>query len=228
VRALFVNLLPEGLSGSVMLAKYHSDEMRDIGMTYNQLLQDLQWRLSTMLDRSLGDFGLPEPDRGNDRVRRDAQQFPSSTAAKRQAAELIATLKTQQKCASDHILHTVQEPVQNRHGNFTFVDAEAGTGKTHLAKSLAAHLRANGKVVACCGTTGLVALNHDGGTTAHFLFGIPVDDRHIFDDVCEPKTSKIEPNSMQWEYLQVPLSMYLHLFIVLAGVHAGRQFGGMG
>ena len=84
-----------------------------------------------------------------------------------------------------------------------FVDAEAGTGKTHLAKVVAQTLRADGKIVACCGTTGLVALNHDGGTTAHFLFGIPVHDKFMRDDMREPKISKLDPASPQCQYLRV-------------------------
>ena len=115
----------------------------------------------------------------------------------------IDALHSEQKCVATSVMSTVGQPRDNIRGNFMFVDAEAGTGKTHLAKVVAQTLRADGKIVACCGTTGLVALNHDGGTTAHFLFGIPVHDKFMRDDMREPKISKLDPASPQCQYLRV-------------------------
>ena len=41
-------------------------------------------------------------------------------------------------------------------------------------KVIASALRAMGKIVLCCATTGLAALNHEGGSTVHATYKIPV------------------------------------------------------
>ena len=56
-----------------------------------------------------------------------------------------------------------------------FLDAPGGSGKTLLLRFLAAHLRSQGLVVICAATTGIAALNFDGGLTAHSMFKLPLD-----------------------------------------------------
>ena len=43
-------------------------------------------------------------------------------------------------------------------------------------KFITATVRAEGKIVLCTATTGLAALNHEGGTTAHSMYKIPITD----------------------------------------------------
>ena len=57
-----------------------------------------------------------------------------------------------------------------------YVDGRSGRGKTLLMKVITAAVRAEGKIVLCTATTGLAALNHEGGTTAHSMYKIPVTD----------------------------------------------------
>ena len=57
-----------------------------------------------------------------------------------------------------------------------YVDGRSGRGKTLLMKVITAAVRAQGKIVLCTATTGLATLNHEGGTTAHSMYKIPVTD----------------------------------------------------
>lgn len=53
--------------------------------------------------------------------------------------------------------------------------APGGYGKTFLLKVISAYLRSVGKVVLCVATSGIAALNMDGGSTAHSMFKLPLD-----------------------------------------------------
>ena len=44
-----------------------------------------------------------------------------------------------------------------------YVDGRSGWGKTLLMKVITAAVRAQGDIVLCSATTGLAALNHEGG-----------------------------------------------------------------
>ena len=55
-----------------------------------------------------------------------------------------------------------------------YVDGRSGRGKTLLMKVITAAVRAQGEIVLCSATTGLAALNHEGGTTTHPTYKIPV------------------------------------------------------
>ena len=90
-----------------MLDLHHGDEMRDTGMTHNQLLQDLSWRLGNMLDRQLSDFGLPEPKRPMSRVQRDAKHYPATDAAGEQAGNNMGALHSQQHLVAKDVLQIV-------------------------------------------------------------------------------------------------------------------------
>ena len=57
-----------------------------------------------------------------------------------------------------------------------YVDGRSCRGKTLLMKTIVAAVRAQGEIVLCSATTGLVALNYEGGTTAHATYKIPVTD----------------------------------------------------
>lgn len=59
--------------------------------------------------------------------------------------------------------------------HFYFVDAPGGCGKTLLLKFLAAHLRSLGHGVVCSATTGIAALQYEGGLTMHSMFKLPLE-----------------------------------------------------
>ena len=74
------------------------------------------------------------------------------------------------------IFDEVIDAVQNERALLMYVDSRSGRGKTLLMKVITAAVRAQGKIVLCTATTGLAALNHEGGTTAHSMYKIPVTD----------------------------------------------------
>src|SRR6185436_3628810 len=63
-----------------------------------------------------------------------------------------------------------------------FINRRAGRGKTFLVNTICTAIRSLKKIILPCATTGLAALNYDGGRTAHSLFRIPVE---YNDDGCK-------------------------------------------
>ena len=68
------------------------------------------------------------------------------------------------------------EAVRQQCPLLVYVDGRSGRGKTLLMKMIVAAVRAQGEIVLCSATTGLAALNYEGGTTAHATYKIPVTD----------------------------------------------------
>ncbi len=66
----------------------------------------------------------------------------------------------------------------NKNNNMYFIDAPGGTGKTFLIKVLLHYYRSEQKVVLPVASSGIAACLVDGGSTAHTMFGIPLN---IFD-----------------------------------------------
>ncbi|KAE8739271.1 hypothetical protein FOCC_FOCC015231 [Frankliniella occidentalis] len=56
-----------------------------------------------------------------------------------------------------------------------FLDAPGGYGKSTLLQVVAADARSRGDIVLCVASSGIAALNLDGGTTAHSMFKLPLD-----------------------------------------------------
>ena len=66
-----------------------------------------------------------------------------------------------------------------RNNNMYFIDAPGGTGKTFLIKVLLHYYRSQSKVVLPVASSGIAACLLDGGSTAHTMFGIPIN---LFDN----------------------------------------------
>jgi len=63
-----------------------------------------------------------------------------------------------------------------------YIQGQAGSGKTTLAKKIMAYCRSRNRLCAGCASTGLAATLYDGFETAHSLFKFPVieeDDREV-------------------------------------------------
>ncbi len=75
------------------------------------------------------------------------------------------------------IYEEVVEAVRLRKPLLMCVDGRSGRGKTLLMEVITAAMRAQEGIVLCSATTGLAALNHEGGMTAHATYKIPVTDR---------------------------------------------------
>jgi hypothetical protein len=65
---------------------------------------------------------------------------------------------------------------------FHFIGGPGGTGKSTLFRKLHAACRSMGLLISICAATSLAALLFKGATTAHALFGYPVEDEADIDD----------------------------------------------
>jgi hypothetical protein len=77
-----------------------------------------------------------------------------------------------------------------------FLNGPAGSGKTFVYKTLCYRIRADGQIILCVASSGIVALLLPGSHTAHSTFLIPVD------GLCEDSVSNINKNSKQAIMLQ--------------------------
>jgi hypothetical protein len=57
-----------------------------------------------------------------------------------------------------------------------FIQGSAGTGETLIVKALINTLQSHRKKCLICGTTGIAAVQHPGGTTLRFLFRLGIDE----------------------------------------------------
>jgi hypothetical protein len=65
------------------------------------------------------------------------------------------------------------DSVNNNRGKMLFIHSAGGCGKTFVCNTIAAAVRAQGKVALCVASSGIAALLLDGGQTAHSRLGIP-------------------------------------------------------
>uniref|UniRef100_A0A8D9BYA8 ATP-dependent DNA helicase n=2 Tax=Cacopsylla melanoneura TaxID=428564 RepID=A0A8D9BYA8_9HEMI len=85
--------------------------------------------------------------------------------------EWIPKLNEKQKEVFDLIVGAVQ----GSPSKLIYVDGAAGTGKTLVISVVTSYLRSLGHIVLCTATSGIAALNHEGGITAHSMFKLPLD-----------------------------------------------------
>ena len=69
-----------------------------------------------------------------------------------------------------NVYNTVMDSVRNNKGETLFVHSAGGGGKTVVCNTIAAAVRAMGKVALCVASSGFAALLLDGGRTAHSHF----------------------------------------------------------
>ncbi|XP_046405004.1 uncharacterized protein LOC124170300 [Ischnura elegans] len=126
--------------------------------------------------RCLRDLGLPEVEDVSTELGREVTRWNSEDAA-RSAEEWRHKLTEEQLSVSDAIINAVTGEDANK---VFFIDGPSGTGKTVVLNYITARLRSEGAVVLCTASTGIAALNHLGGITAHSMFQLPLetDDPH--------------------------------------------------
>jgi hypothetical protein len=169
------------------------ERMMDIDLSKTEaqlsqsMLEDIDRRLAVE-GKSMAAYGLPSPIKHISEleahklqftVRQGQQVYDSLWRAKplneeqgRVFAEIVA--------AQSHMNRVCD-------GKFFFLQADAGCGKTTLAMLLAAYFRSQGKIVLICASTALAAQNYPKeGTTAHYLFKLPVEDEDLKEVDDEP------------------------------------------
>ncbi len=108
------------------------------------------------------------------------------------------------------IYEEVIEAVRLHKPLLMYVDGRSGRGKTLLMKVITAALRAQGGIVLCSATTGLAALNHEGGMTAHATYKFPVTEKE------ETPQCNVTARSQRAELLRASV---LHIWDVFPMVH---------
>ena len=179
LRCLLVTLIMDGAPAQELLESNRDILMADLSevpgtlvdVAWNRCLQNLSDRLET-LGRSMSDFGLPEPVRELTEVDRERLRWNRERCQQFTDAHLPLLSPDEQRVVFDEVI----EAVHRERPLLMYVDGRSGRGKTLLMKVITAAVRAEGKIVLCTATTGLAALNHEGGMTAHSMYKIPVAD----------------------------------------------------
>jgi PIF1-like helicase/Helicase len=76
--------------------------------------------------------------------------------------------------AQREIYDAVMESVNNNNPKIFFLHSAGGCGKTFVCNTIAAAVRAQGKIVLCVASSGIASLLLEGGRTAHSTFKIPL------------------------------------------------------
>ena len=72
------------------------------------------------------------------------------------------------------VYEAVMESVNNNNGKTFFLHSAGGCGKTFVCNTIAAAVRAQGKIALCVASSGIASLLLEGGKTAHSTFKIPL------------------------------------------------------
>ena len=81
---------------------------------------------------------------------------------------------TQFNNAQRGVYDAVMESVNNNNGKIFFLHSAGGCGKTFVCNTIAAAVRAQGKIALCVASSGIASLLLEGGRTAHSTFKIPL------------------------------------------------------
>ena len=141
-------------------------------------LHDIDQRLHSV-GTSIAKLQLPEyPDYDaeefKNRALRQAMAFDAGTEADL-ADERVPRLSDEQRAVFDAVMSAVMAPAVNPRGNGFYVDGPGGSGKTFLYEALIHTVRGKGMVSLACAISGIAAQLLPAGTTAHSLFGLPID-----------------------------------------------------
>jgi len=146
------------------------------------LLKDLQRRFPYE-GKKPSSFGLPEPTEHMSELQAHKLKFSAERGhADLRTLQRLTPLNDEQRDVFDAIARAASAQGIERRGTFFFLNANACCGKTTLARHLAAYFRSEGRVVLICASTALASQNYPNeGTTAHYLFHLPVIDEETID-----------------------------------------------
>ena len=187
MRALFVQILVHCEPAEPRaLWEHHKEELAadflrvalSTERGFQAALRDIDNRLHSV-GKSISDFQLPDyPDYDaeefKNRALRQALAFDAGTEADL-AAERVPKLSEEQRAVFDAVMSAVSAPTANPRGNAFYVDGPGGSGKTFLYEALIHTVRSRGNIAVACAMSGIAAQLLPGGSTAHSLFGLPLD-----------------------------------------------------
>lgn len=120
---------------------------------------------------SLVDMGLPAVNDATSEVEREYLNWNSKSCLEF-VNHWLPKLSEEQQQIFEVIKSMFLGKIPNK---AMFIDGAGGTGKTLLLNVVTAYFRFENRVVLCTATTGVAALLHDGGVTAHSKFKLPLD-----------------------------------------------------
>ncbi|CAN0579455.1 unnamed protein product, partial [Ectocarpus sp. 12 AP-2014] len=181
---LFVTLILHGAQANTLWSHFDFDMSLDYAVSlsteasHQKAIQDIDLILNKY-GRNTKQFGLPSVKHDSTEYDRLINAFSVPEMIKL-SQQVVPKLTREQKDVFDTMTNA---SITNKGGVF-MIDALAGTGKSFTECAIAAHLRAQGKLVLCAASTGIAALILPGGLTAHSTFKLPFGDAAVEGSVC--------------------------------------------
>ncbi|KAJ1519104.1 hypothetical protein ONE63_011345 [Megalurothrips usitatus] len=183
LREFFVVLVNVGAPAAILWDQFRDLLCKD-HLERHPLDPEKAYKLSLIhIDRSLRRSGSCNKTQGLPDVRDDTtelgrQYLQYSVGVQAQfVQEWEPQLTNEQRCLLDHIKVLLDEPstAPARRARTLFLDGPGGYGRTQVLKVIVSHVRSQGKVALCVASSGIAALNMEGGTTAHNMYRLPLD-----------------------------------------------------
>jgi len=197
LRFLFCELILDGSPAVALFEKFHDNLIADyIDRGVEESEDLLLSTIATFIEergKTMSDFGLPDPVRRISEAAIFREHFGS------RVGDLLAAsqnLRNQMNLEQGRIYDLVKTKIDNKEPLFGFIDGQAGRGKTFLVDAIIKYVRGKEGIALPCATTALAASNYEGGTTAHSLFRVPVEESN------EQLLSTILENSERWKLLK--------------------------
>ena len=148
----------------------------------NSCLCQIETMLGDMMNKSLGDFGLPKPNIGKEKHLKNLlieTYVANEDDLRPEVAEEFfhANHKLLNKCQKN-VFNRIKDLIENKNndGKIIFLDAPGGTRKPFTLNVIISWTRMNNLEVAATATSGIAATLLHLGRTAHNRFKILVDD----------------------------------------------------
>ena len=201
LRFLFAQIILEGYPAMPLWLEFRDHISEDHSMfptnktlAFDYSLQKIAHHLS-YAGRSLTDFGLPNPTIHSVEIEKEllflAENQPCFCT---EFAQLLEQLNDEQLRIFYEVRNLIDNPDSECRN--VFLEGRPGRGKTFLIKTLLSSWQAKGKIVIIVGTSALSATAYSCGHTAHYMFGIPVNDE------CVHLHSKISPSSARADLMR--------------------------
>ena len=158
------------LTGIYPNREFAQDEVHDYGL---HLIDDVLRKWGTQLSdilgmpQIIGNWGVVAE--GN-RLINEQLNYNIGELNDRVTANM-ARFNNAQREVYDAVMESVND---NNNGKIFFLHSAGGCGKTFVCNTIAAAVRAQGKIVLCVASSGIASLLLEGGRTAHSTFKIPL------------------------------------------------------
>ena len=164
---------------------------------WNDLLCDFANRFESD-GKNLSDYGIPQPKNMKTELEIERYKYDNNEQLSyynKLCNDVPNTVEQQE------IFDEIINAVENKLTKIYYIQGQAGSGKTMLAKKIMAYCRSQQKLCTGCASTGLAATLYEGFETAHSLFKFPVieDDER---DVDTPIECNLLNTSNRLEFLQ--------------------------